>query len=41
MVVSQNSIASQVGVAAMRDGGSAVDAAIATAFALAVTHPVA
>ena len=41
MVASQNSIASQVGVDAMRDGGSAVDAAVATAFALAVTHPAA
>ena len=41
MVVSQNRIASAVGVAVLRDGGSAVDAAIATAFALAVTHPAA
>jgi gamma-glutamyltranspeptidase/glutathione hydrolase len=41
MVASQNSIASQVGVDAMRDGGSAVDAAVAAAFALAVTHPAA
>ena len=36
MVVSQNRIASAVGVAVLRDGGSAVAAAIATAFALRV-----
>ncbi len=41
MVVSQNSIASQVGVDTLRDSGAAVDAAVATAFALAVTHPAA
>ena len=41
MVVSQNAIASQVGVDALREGGSAVDAAVATAFALAATHPTA
>ena len=41
MVVSQNEIASRVGVDALRDGGGAVDAAVATAFALAVTHPIA
>jgi gamma-glutamyltranspeptidase/glutathione hydrolase len=39
MVVSQNAIASEVGAEVMRDGGSAIDAAVATAFALAVTHP--
>ncbi len=41
MVVSQSDIASQVGFQVIRDGGNAVDAAVATAFALAVTHPTA
>jgi gamma-glutamyltranspeptidase/glutathione hydrolase len=41
MVISQNDIASQVGVDVMKAGGNAVDAAVATAFALAVTHPTA
>lgn len=39
MVVSQNAIAARVGAAILRKGGNAVDAAIATAFALAVTLP--
>ncbi len=39
MVVSANSIASQVGADVMKAGGNAVDAAIATGFALAVVHP--
>jgi gamma-glutamyltranspeptidase/glutathione hydrolase len=41
MVVSQSDIASRVGAQALADGGTAVDAAVATAFALAVTHPTA
>jgi gamma-glutamyltranspeptidase/glutathione hydrolase len=41
MVISQSDIASQVGVDVMKAGGNAVDAAVATAFALAVTHPAA
>jgi gamma-glutamyltranspeptidase / glutathione hydrolase len=41
MVVSQNFIASQVGVEVLWDAGNAVDAAVATAFALGVTHPTA
>jgi gamma-glutamyltranspeptidase/glutathione hydrolase len=41
MVVSASSIASEVGRNVLADGGNAVDAAIATGFALAVTYPVA
>lgn len=39
MVVSDNEIASQIGVNILENGGNAIDASIATAFALAVTHP--
>jgi gamma-glutamyltranspeptidase / glutathione hydrolase len=41
MVVSQNEVASVVGAQVLREGGTAIDAAVATAFALAVTHPTA
>ncbi len=41
MVVSQNAIASRVGADVLRDAGDAIDAAVATAFALAVVHPTA
>ncbi len=41
MVVSQEETASNVGAAVLREGGTAVDAAVATALALAVTHPTA
>jgi gamma-glutamyltranspeptidase/glutathione hydrolase len=41
MVVSASKIASQTGVDILKKGGNAIDAAIATAFSLAVTHPTA
>ena len=39
MVVSGDQLASDVGVQVLRDGGNAVDAAVAVGFALAVTYP--
>ena len=41
LVVSQSEIASKVGADVLRDGGTAIDAMVATGFALAVTHPTA
>ena len=39
MVASQEVRATQIGVEVLRQGGNAVDAAVAVGFALAVTHP--
>jgi gamma-glutamyltranspeptidase/glutathione hydrolase len=39
MVVAQEPLAAQAGLQVLKDGGNAVDAAVAVAFALAVTYP--
>src|SRR5438045_180943 len=39
MVVAQEPLAADVGLAVLKSGGNAVDTAIAVGFALAVTHP--
>src|SRR5207253_2384647 len=39
IVVAQEPVAADVGVAVLKSGGNAVDAGVAVGFALAVTHP--
>jgi gamma-glutamyltranspeptidase / glutathione hydrolase len=39
MVVAQEPLAADVGLAVLKSGGNAIDAAVAVGFALAVTHP--
>ena len=39
MVAAQEGLATDLGVAVLKSGGNAIDAAVAVGFALAVTHP--
>src|SRR6266702_8079962 len=39
IVVAQEPLAADVGIAVLKSGGNAIDAAVAVGFALAVTHP--
>ena len=39
MIVSSNKLASNIGIEILKKGGNAIDAAIATGFALSVVHP--
>jgi gamma-glutamyltranspeptidase/glutathione hydrolase len=41
MVITQSDIASEIGFRVIRNGGNAIDAAVAAGFAMAVTHPTA